>query len=69
MTIAFKKVREAYGWMSNMSPHPIQTWRTAEALFQALRFDDITVKLAIHNEKSPMFPAASRTSPTCAWSC
>lgn len=54
MTIAFRKVREQYGWMSNMSPHPIQTWRTAEALFQALRFDDIEVKLKIHSERSPM---------------
>lgn len=45
--VSFTKVRGPHGWLSNMSPHPITfalfgepvTWRTAEALFQALRFD------------------------------
>jgi ribA/ribD-fused uncharacterized protein len=41
--IAFTKVAKAYGWLSNMSPHPVpwdgRTWRTCEALFQARRFD------------------------------
>lgn len=56
--IAFKKVKDAYGWMSNMSPHPVKgmglEFRTAEALFQALRFTDQTVIEAIRAEKSPM---------------
>jgi ribA/ribD-fused uncharacterized protein len=52
--IAFRKVREAYGWLSNMSPHPVQGFRTAEALFQSLRFDDKDVIAAIRAEKSPM---------------
>lgn len=54
MTIAFKKVKDAYGWMSNMSPHPVGVWRTAEALFQAMRFRDQTVIDEIRAAKSPM---------------
>jgi N-glycosidase YbiA len=57
--ITFKKVKDAYGWMSNMSPHKVvsgaRTWRTAEALFQALRFEPESEPfLAIFCEKSPM---------------
>lgn len=56
--IAFTKVRLPFGWMSNMSPHPISymnnVWRTSEALFQALRFDDYGIREIIRNEKSPM---------------
>jgi ribA/ribD-fused uncharacterized protein len=56
--IAFKKVKGPFGWMSNMSPHAIkhgeETWRTAEALFQAMRFEDKAIKLEIHGQKSPM---------------
>lgn len=54
--IAFKKVRDRYGWLSNMSQHPVQGYRTAEALFQALRFDpkDTDIIEAIKAEKSPM---------------
>ncbi len=46
-----------------MSPHPVFVeppgelageWRTAEALFQALRFDDRNVIEAIRAERSPM---------------
>lgn len=40
--ITFTKVALPYGWLGNMSPHPIvvagKTWKTAESLFQALRF-------------------------------
>ena len=54
MTIAFKKVKDAYGWMSNMSPHPVGQFRTAEALFQACRFDDPQIIKMIHEAKSPM---------------
>jgi len=57
--IPFKRVREAYGWLSNMSPHPVTfqdvEWRTAEALFQALRFPaDAEVREAIRASRSPM---------------
>jgi ribA/ribD-fused uncharacterized protein len=56
--IAFTKVDLPYGWLGNMSPHPVthdgKTYRTAEALFQALRFDDEAIREAVRNEKSPM---------------
>jgi len=58
MTIAFRKVKEPFGWLGNMSPHPVsyegKEYRTAEALFQALRFDDEGIREAIRAEKSPM---------------
>lgn len=57
-TISFTKVKLPYGWLSNMSPHPLEykgvTYRTAEALFQALRFDDESLRELIRAEKSPM---------------
>lgn len=57
--IPFRRVRDAYGWLSNMSPHPVThegvEWRTAEALFQALRFpNDAEVREAIRASRSPM---------------
>lgn len=68
--ILFKKVAGRFGWMSNMSPHPVtqpkrpapdiflieegETFRTAEAYFQALRFTDRAIIEAIKAEKSPM---------------
>ena len=56
--IAFTKVALPYGWLGNMAPHPIrhegETWRTPEALFQALRFRDEAVREAIRAQKSPM---------------
>ena len=42
--IAFRKVKEDFGWLGNMSPHIVkyndEWYRTAEALFQcnALRW-------------------------------
>jgi ribA/ribD-fused uncharacterized protein len=58
-TIAFTKVAAPYGWLGNMSPHPIRwsqgkDWRTAEALFQALRFGDEAIMEKIRAQKSPM---------------
>ena len=54
----FKKVAEEYGWMGNMAPYPIKfdgkVWRTSEALFQSMRFDDDSVKEIIRGEKSPI---------------
>lgn len=58
LAIAFTKVALPYGWLGNMSPHPInyegKTWRTAEALFQALRFDNEQDREAIRSQTSPM---------------
>ena len=57
-TISFTKVSLPYGWLGNMSPYPIEyngkTWRTSEALFQALRFNDEQIREEIRLEKSPM---------------
>jgi predicted NAD-dependent protein-ADP-ribosyltransferase YbiA (DUF1768 family) len=56
--IAFTKVALPYGWLGNMSPYPItyngEVWRTTEALFQALRFNDPDIQKEIRDEKSPM---------------
>lgn len=56
--ITFTKTSLPYGWLGNMSPYPIEyngkTWRTTEALFQALRFDDEQIQTLIREEKSPM---------------
>jgi ribA/ribD-fused uncharacterized protein len=56
--IAFTKVALPYGWLGNMSPYPVKwngkTWRTSEALFQALRFDDEEIREKIREQKSPM---------------
>jgi len=56
--ISFTKTKLAYGWLGNMFAAPItyngQIWRTSEALFQALRFEDVTIREMIRNERSPM---------------
>ena len=56
--IGFTKVKLPYGWLGNMSPHPIKfgehTYLTSEALFQALRFSDPEIQKQIREEKSPM---------------
>ena len=56
--IAFTKVKLPHGWLGNMSPFPIEhdgkTWRTTEALFQALRFEDEEIRELIREQKSPM---------------
>lgn len=57
--IAFTKVKLPYGWMGNMAPYPIEydnlSYRTTEALFQALRFKDFPeIAEKIRQEKSPM---------------
>lgn len=69
MAINFTKTKLPYGWMGNMSPYPIKfgedTYRTTEALFQALRFSDNSIKTIIREEKSPMgakLAAKSRVS-------
>lgn len=64
--IAFTKVALPYGWLGNMAPYEIvtppgllkghdgMTFRTTEALFQAMRFDDPQIRIDIWREKSPM---------------
>ncbi len=57
--ISFTKVSAPYGWLGNMSPYPLvhdgKEWRTAEALFQALRLAPPNpVRELIREEKSPM---------------
>lgn len=52
--ILFKRVRDPFGWFSNMSPFPVGDYPTAEAFFQAARFDDPAIREAIRACKSPM---------------
>lgn len=56
--ILIRKVKEPHGWLGNMSPYPVQfegkQYRTSEALFQALRFDDVQIIESIRDQKSPM---------------
>lgn len=56
--IAFTSVKKPYGWLGNMAAFPLQyeglTWRTPEALFQALRFEDPAVREDIRGKTSPM---------------
>ena len=58
VVIEFTKVDLPYGWLGNMFPAPIKydgkVWKTSEALFQALRYDDPEIKEIIRNEKSPL---------------
>lgn len=58
--LVIRKVVEPGGWLSNMSPHPVEfqglKWWHAEALFQALRFaaDDKEAREAVREPRSPM---------------
>ena len=56
--IAFTKVKLPFGWLGNMAPYPVtymgKTWRTTEALFQALRYEDEEIQEMIRKEPSPM---------------
>lgn len=58
MSLWFNGVNEPNGWMGNMAPYPItyngQVWRTSEALFQSMRFNDPLIKGLIQAEESPM---------------
>ena len=65
--IAFTKVSLPYGWMGNMSPHPVVhdgvVYRTSEALFHALRLPvGHEAREKIREQKSPM--AAKMVSKT-----
>ena len=56
--ITFTKVKKPYGWLGNMAPYPImfhgKEYRTSEALFQVMRFNDEEVIEEIRAQKSPM---------------
>jgi ribA/ribD-fused uncharacterized protein len=58
VVIEFTKVDLPYGWLGNMYEAPIsyegKVWKTSEALFQALRYEDEDIREVIRNEKSPM---------------
>lgn len=66
--INFNRNKDAYGWLSNMSPYPVKfgddLYKTTEALFQALRFNDKDIQEAIRNEKSPMSAKEIMTNNT-----
>lgn len=57
--ISFTKTSLPNGFLGNMFPSPIEydgkVWKTAEAIFQALRFDDDEIRELIRAERSPMF--------------
>lgn len=56
--ILITKVKADWGHLGNMSPHPVsyegQEWRTTEALFQAMRFQDAEPKDLLRAAKNPM---------------
>ena len=58
VVIEFTKVDLHWGWLGNMFASPIKykgkEWKTSEALFQALRFEDEEIRELIRGEKSPM---------------
>lgn len=58
MTAIIRKVKEEHGWFGNMSHHPVvfegQSFFTAEALFQSLRFSDESIKKSLTEIRNPM---------------
>lgn len=59
--VVIRRVREPFGFLGNMSPHPVSyhgaggEFPTAEALFQALRFPrDSQIREEIRMARSPM---------------
>ena len=56
--IFIRRNKDPHGWLGNMSRYPLthkgKEYRTAEALFQSMRFEDEEIKEAIRAEKSPM---------------
>lgn len=57
-TIHFYKVRDAYGWFSNFSKHPIElddkVWPTTEHYFQAKKFEGTEHEELVRAASSPM---------------
>jgi len=58
LIISFSSVNKPWGFLGNMAPYPIyfegNVWRTSEALFQALRFNNEEIRALIRQQKSPM---------------
>lgn len=58
MAVIIGKVKAPGGCWGNMAPYSVtyedEKWLTTEALFQALRFDDVVIRSLIRSEKSPM---------------
>lgn len=56
--VTFTRIDLPTGWLSCMSQHPVEfggkEWRTVEALFQSLRFNNDDIKELIRAERSPM---------------
>ncbi len=56
--VLIRKVAEEHGWLGNMSRFPLvwggQTYKTAEHLFQCLRFRDPGIWEEIRGKSSPM---------------
>lgn len=56
--ILIRKVADPHGCWGNMAPHPVayrgKKYRTTEALFQSLRFEDEGIIESIRAQKSPM---------------
>ena len=57
--VVIQRVSGPYGWLGNMSPHPVYykglTYRTVEALFQCLRWNPKSLAHStIRMEMSPM---------------
>jgi ribA/ribD-fused uncharacterized protein len=56
--LSITTVKAPHGWLGNMAPFPLwhggKRWRTSEALFQAMRFDDEAIEEEIREKKSPM---------------
>lgn len=56
--ISFTKTKLPFGWLGNMSSHKIvfesKEYRSAEALFQSLRFRDEMIIELIRSSKSPI---------------
>lgn len=56
--VCFTKVALPYGWLGNMSNHSVtyegKVYPRTEHLFQALRFDDVSIRARIRAETNPM---------------
>ena len=56
--VVVRKVSDPFGFLGNMSPHPVKykgyAYRTAEALFQCMRFEDEEIQTLIWDQPSPM---------------
>lgn len=69
--VLIRKVKDPWGGLGNMSPHPVmyegQRWLTSEALFQALRFSNPEHREEIRAVKSPMGAKFKAKSLAAVW--